>query len=621
MAFFKMTPRSRRPAGARRALPTLLGVEELETRNLMSFTLGPILSSGSFPLGITAADLTGNGKQDVVFTNWHQGVSVMLGNGDGTFQAAQLTSLESYNGRVAVADVNGDGKPDLVVTTFNNGSSAGQVAVLLGNGNGTFQAPSYFNVGHNPLGVAIADVNGDGKPDLVVANYFSNTISVLLGNGNGTFGAAQNFATANGPVEVKVADLNGDGKLDIATNDKGSSQITVLYGNGDGTFEAAQNLGLGGTHTDALVVADLNGDGKFDLTTDLYGSGKVSVLLGNGNGTFQSPQLISPGATPVSIFAGDFNGDGNMDLATPNSNNTVSVLLSNGNGTFQSPQLYPGTHGLGTTADFNGDGLTDIAVADYSNNTITILLNSATAQYQVKAPGSTTAGQVFKLTVTAETASQQTDTHYIGTVHLTSSDPNAFLPADYTFTAADKGVHTFSGLALEKAGSETITATDTESSAVTFTAKVKVQAAEATHFLIKAPTSVSAGVPFNVTITALDAYGNVAVGYIGTVHFTSTDSAAVLPSDYAFQSTDKGKHTFSVTLNTAGSETITVADTTHSTVSGQVTVTVNNGAAARSARGSADSPWRALEAYFAGEAFEMQSWLLLGQPKRPDGSD
>jgi hypothetical protein len=613
MTFFPMTPRSRRPSAARRPYPVLPRVEELETRHLPSFTLGPILASGSFPLGITAADLTGNGKQDVVFTNFHQGVSVMLGNGDGTFQAAQLTSLESYSGRVAVADVNGDGKPDLVVTTFNNGSSAGQVAVLLGNGNGTFQAPSDFNVGHNPLGVAIADVNGDGKPDLVVANYFSNTISVLLGNGDGTFAAAQNLATASGPVEVKVADFNGDGKLDIATNDKGSSQITVLYGNGDGTFQAAQNLNLGGTHTDALVVADLNGDGKPDLATDLYGSGKVSVLLSNGNGTFQSPQLISPGASPVSIFAGDFNGDGNMDLATPNSNDTVSVLLSNGNGTFQSPQLYPGTHGLGTTADFNGDGLTDIAVADYSNNTITILLNSATSKYQVKAPAGTTAGQVFSLTVTAQTATGQTDTHYIGTIHFTSSDPSAFLPANYTFTAADKGVHTFIGLALEKAGSETITATDTESSAVTFMAKIKVHAAEATQFQIKAPTSVTAGVPFNVTVTALDAYGNVAVGYIGTVHFTSTDNAAVLPTDYTFQSTDKGKHTFSVTLNTAGSETITVTDTTHSSVIGQAKVTVNSGAAPRASSDPGDSPWTALEAYFAGEAFQKHR-LFLSNP-------
>jgi hypothetical protein len=461
MAFFKMTPRSRRPLGARRPLPTLPRVEELETRNLMSFTLGPILSSGSVPLGITATDLTGNGKQDLVFTNFHQGVSVILGNGDGTFGSRQAISLESYSGRVAVADVNGDGKPD--------------------------------------------------------------------------------------------------------------------------------------------------------LATDLYGSGKVSVLLGNGNGTFKSPQLISPGATPVSIFAGDFNGDGNMDLATPTSNDMVSVLLSNGNGTFQSPQLYPGTHGLGTTADFNGDGLTDIAVADYSNNTITILLNSATTQYQVKAPGSTTAGQVFSLTVTAQTASQQTDTHYSGTVHFTSADPNAFLPADYTSTAADKGVHTFTGLALEKAGTETITATDTESSSVTFTAKVHVHAAEATHFLIKAPTSVSARVPFNVTITALDTYGNVAVGYIGTAHFTSTDSSAVLPTDYTFQSTDKGKHTFSVTLNTAGSETITVADTIHSTVSGQVNVTVGSGGAAPASSDPGDSPWTAVEAYFAGEAFEKRR-LFVSNP-------
>ena len=178
---------------------------------------------------------------------------------------------------MAVGDVNGDGKPDLVVP--DGGSNS--VSVLLGNGDGTFQAARSFPVGTNPVHVAVGDFNGDRVQDLAVANYFDFTVSVLLGNGDGTFQAARTFAASSYPWSVSVGDFNGDGKLDLATANFGSTTISVLLGNGDGTFQAAQNFGAG-LGPAFVAVADFNGDGKQDLAVaDYYSAGTVSVLINN----------------------------------------------------------------------------------------------------------------------------------------------------------------------------------------------------------------------------------------------------------------------------------------------------------------------------------------------------
>jgi hypothetical protein len=281
--------------------------------------------------------------------------------------------------------------------------------------------------------VAVADVNDDGHPDLIVANVDSNTVSVLLGNGNGTFQAAQNFATGKFPASVAVADVNGDGHLDLVTANEGDNTVSVLLGNGNGTFQAAQNFATD-ARPDAIAVADLNGDGLPDLVSVNEDGYTVSVLLGKGNGTFQAARNYR------------------------NASDQYCVAV----------------------ADVNGDGLADVVSCGYISNTVCVLFGERTAvtHLLVTAPSSVTAGTAFTITVSALTASGQVDDVYTGTVHFTSSDGSAVLPKDYMFTKGDLGVHTFT-VTLNTTGSQTITATDTLASKITGTATVTVNPAAA----------------------------------------------------------------------------------------------------------------------------------------------
>jgi hypothetical protein len=302
-------------------------------------------------------------------------VSVLLGNGDGTFQAARTFAAGSGPRSVAVADVNADGLPDLIVANYG---FTGSVSVLLGNGDGTFQAPRTFAAGPWARSVAVGDFNGDGRLDLAVANYMGDydTVSVLLGNGDGTFQAPRSFAVGRGARSVAVADVNGDGLPDLVVANALSNDVSVLLGNGDGTFQIARNFPAG-IGPQSVAVADVNGDGRLDLTVAYAGSfpddynGGVSVLLGNGDGSFQAARSFAAGRFPQSMAVADINGDGRLDVAVAGSGG-VRVLPGNGDGTFQttyisyiaigSPSLVAG--------DFNGDGWPDLATTGVS-----ILLN------------------------------------------------------------------------------------------------------------------------------------------------------------------------------------------------------------------------------------------------------
>jgi hypothetical protein len=216
------------------------------------------------------------GAQDVVVTT-PTGHSTTL-SGGFTYVVPPPPTPSLYPGQLfavfclAVADVNDDGVPDLV------GTSANDVVVLLGQGDGTFQAPQRVAVGSDPQDVAVADVNGDGVPDLVVANTGSNDVVVLLGQGDGTFGAPQRFATGTRPVAVAVADVNGDGHPDLVVANAGSNDVAVVLGQGDGTFQAPQRF-VAGTSPSAMAVADVNGDDVPDLVVANRGDLAVSVLL------------------------------------------------------------------------------------------------------------------------------------------------------------------------------------------------------------------------------------------------------------------------------------------------------------------------------------------------------
>jgi FG-GAP-like repeat/FG-GAP repeat len=334
-------------------------------------------AAGSGPISVATGEFNGDGKVDVVVAN-NAGntISVFLGNGDGTFQAAVDYAVGANPRSVAVGDFNGDGKLDLVVT--NEGSD--NVSILLGNGDGTFQIALDYTVGSNPSSAAVGDFNGDGNLDLAITNLASGNVSMLLGNGDGTFQSALDYTVGSRPSSVAVGDLNGDGKLDLVVANPGSGYVSVLLGNGDGTFQAAVNYST--PSPDWVVLADFNGDGKLDLAVATgscrrEGCGGLSVLLGSGDGTFQAAVLYGSGGGSLSMAVGDFNGDGKLDLVVANeASNNVSILLGNGDGTFQSAMEYvtgsaPSSVVVG---DFNGDGKLDIAVAELSNGTVFIQL-------------------------------------------------------------------------------------------------------------------------------------------------------------------------------------------------------------------------------------------------------
>jgi hypothetical protein len=353
---------------------------------------GNPLPGGAFQAGPTiagvaghvkAVDLNGDGYPDLVCESSSNTISVMLGNGNGTFQAPVTYAAGTNANGISVGDVNGDGVPDLVISNYNGN---GTVSTLLGNGNGTFQQPitSSTNSGW-PSGSAIADVNGDGKPDLIVANDANRGgVSILLGNGDGVFTPRTVLPSDGDPVTVAVGDLNGDGIPDLVFSNVawGAQDVQVYLGNGDGTFSQAGKVMAPNPNTFGVALADLTGNGKEDLIFTGY-DGTVSVALGNGNGTFQTPVSYTVGSANLGIAPGnvtvaDINGDGKLDLIVPGGPaNSVSALFGNGDGTFQpAQQIATGnTADWATVGDFNGDGRPDVAVANFGSDSISVLLN------------------------------------------------------------------------------------------------------------------------------------------------------------------------------------------------------------------------------------------------------
>ncbi len=245
--------KNRRAASQRAATRSRPRPEMLEDRTLLSavsFSPPASYPVGQGPYSVAVGDFNGDGKPDLATSNSvTQDVSLLLGNGDGSFQTARNFDTGSGGDAFAIAagDFNGDGKLDLAVANDFRGAGTGNVSVLMGNGNGTFQTAQNFDTGGMlSASVVVGDFNRDGKLDLAVASESSASVSVLMGNGDGTFQTARNFAVGGSPVSLAVGDFNGDGKLDLATANVFSDTVSVLLGNGDGTFQTAQVLAAGG---------------------------------------------------------------------------------------------------------------------------------------------------------------------------------------------------------------------------------------------------------------------------------------------------------------------------------------------------------------------------------------
>ena len=279
---------------------------------------------------------------------------------------------------VAIADVNGDGRPDIVTAN----SFSDNVSILLGRSDGSFALlfKGFFGI-FSPRSVTIADMNGDARLDLVIASSGFNAAAVLLGNGDGTFKDPGLWPASSRPVSAAIADVNGDGRPDIVTANIASDVVSVLLGNGDQTFQAQKQFAVG-EDPHSVAIADVNADGRFDLAIANAESNDVSILLGNGDGTFISQSRFSVGRRPESVTIADVNGDGRPDLATANfglefSFTDVSVLLGNGDGTFQEQKRFAVGDGPRSVvvADVNEDGRPDIVTNDY-RDAVSVLLGN-----------------------------------------------------------------------------------------------------------------------------------------------------------------------------------------------------------------------------------------------------
>ena len=545
-----------------------------------------VAGSQQGPSNIVVGDFNGDGKPDLAVANFGDwNVYVLLGNGDGTFQVARSVYFNGGGARfwyIAEGDFNGDGKLDLAVTDYSNNN----VSVLLGNGDGTFQAPRTFPVGIHPAQVAVGDFNGDGKPDLVVSNVDSNTISVLLGNGDGTFQAAQSLPVGLNPWYFALGDFNSDGILDLAVADYGCSQechpspsntVLVLLGNGDGTFRPAPNLTVGNGPA-GVAVADLNGDGKPDLVVANFDDNTLSVLLGNGDGTFRAAQTFGGvGPKPQTVAVGDFNGDGKPDLVAPNyGSNSISVLLGNGDGTFQAAQNYlvDSAPVFVAVGDLNGDGKPDLAVADLHTFNISVLINNSGGSPVVATPTFSPGGGTYTGSVTVSISDATSGaTIYYTTDGSTPTTSSAVYTGALTFTQTTtlNAMAAASGMTNSAVASATYTVQQQQQVATptfspgsgTYTGSVTVSISDATSGATiyyttdgSTPTTSSAVYSGALTFTQTTTLKAIAAA-------SGMTNSGVASATYTIQQQQVATPTFSPGGGTyTGSVTVSISDAT-----------------------------------------------------------
>ena len=360
------------------------------------------------PQAVISGDVDGDGHQDLIEIGTDQTIAVLINNGDGTFKSpAHYYVAGNQPHALAAADLNGDGKLDIVVLN----STDNTISVLLGNGDGTFKAqtaaeasaqtgtpaPTY-PTGQGPLSLVVADMNGDGIPDIVTANFTDSTLSVLTGKGDGTFKLRTALLTGLGPIFVTAADLNNDGKMDLLVNNNLDDTLGVLLNAGKGLFRTMTTTRLGRRLANAyfqmMVVGDFKHDGKLGVittTTSLDGN-TVIYLPGKGDGGFEPARSFVTGLQTAYLAVADVNGDGLPDLLAGSvANNTIRVMLGNSNGGLNAgPDYSANGIGAGNTvqrfavADFSGTGKPDIAAVNSSGSFMQLLYNDGTGRFHLK---------------------------------------------------------------------------------------------------------------------------------------------------------------------------------------------------------------------------------------------
>ena len=426
-------------------------VEMLEARAyLTGVVLGTPINTATAPLGLSPvfvnmADFNGDHKGDLFVANSNNTVSVLTGNGDGTFQTPVNIPVSGSPLPLATGMLTSSGHLDIVAGTSG---SPGDVSIILGNGNGTFQAANNIPALANNQAIAIADFNNDGNNDIITVSGSAtptNNAEVILGNGaGGELQTATPFSLPFGNVAaVGVGDFNGDGNQDIAVVNEVNNSVSILFGNGNGAFQAPQTYATGPTPT-SIIISNFrnrtlsNGKPELDIVTADSTGGEVSFLGNNGDGTFAAAvnSGVSGSATgggPLKVRLTDFNGDGTPDLLvldSAGSSADATVLLGNGDGTFHTGALIA-THGSTRTSiaagDLNGDGLTDAVVAN--SGQLTSLLNitnqdtsAPTAVVNSTQVAASSLNSTYNFTVTYSDA-QQIDAATIATGNLVVTAP------------------------------------------------------------------------------------------------------------------------------------------------------------------------------------------------------
>jgi hypothetical protein len=317
------------------------GLPDLITSNTNSSNISVLLGKkdGSFkehlmfpvgkrPRGIATGDFNGDKIPDIAVTNNEtDDLTILLGNGDGTFREGEPVKLDQRSPLfVTAGDFNQDGKTDLLIL-----SRFDHLILYLGNGDGTFTFYKTFNADDTPTALVIADFNHDNHPDLAITNNgpMKSGLEIFLGDGQGNFIPGFRFSAKNyRPLALTVADLNNDGKEDLITVDAIHHNVTVFLGNGDGTFKASEPIS-GDSEPISILADDFNGDHQIDLAFVNYASSTLAILYGNGDGTFKMPPArYQTKRGPFSMVKGDFNHDGTTDLAIANhGDSSVTVFL------------------------------------------------------------------------------------------------------------------------------------------------------------------------------------------------------------------------------------------------------------------------------------------------------
>jgi hypothetical protein len=547
--------------------------------------------------GIAVADVNSDGKLDIIEANG--GVTVLLGNGDGTFQSPRQFTAGPSSSSVAVADLNGDGKLDVAVSDGTSFS----VYTLLGNGDGTFQAARQFvtGTGLNPISVIAADFNGDGKPDVVVGDQgcppgcTSYTITLMLGNGDGTLQPPSHITIPGVPYGLAASDFNRDNKPDLAVT-AGAGLVVILLGNGNGTFQPplTNTLTSGATSAGGLAVADLNRDGNPDLVVATEEAQAVAILLGHGDGTFAAPAnyFDSLGDVPTFVAVGDFSGDGKLDIAIAESgccpsnvDGAVSVIQGNGDGTFGVYQRFiipgfaiPNAAEYIATGDFNRDGKLDMAMimggviggTIYMKNTTgtspaSFSLGSLALDPSTVAGGANSTANVMSVANAAAPSGSKT-------INLSSSNTNAAtVPSTATMLSGMNNVlvRVLTNSAVTSTTTSIITASANNSvhSVLTVTPGSPVTISSFTV----SPSTITSGFGANGTITL----SGPAPSGDATINLTSSNpSAASVPATTTVPA-GQTQSSFSIYTGSVSTTQTVTFTATYSTSTQTATLTVN----------------------------------------------